>query len=386
MKRIIVYADGTWNTPANIDNNKVSPTNVFKMFRDTDISTNTNEVQQLAYYIEGVGTGLGNDKIYGGLYGDGIEENIMEGYRFIVEHYEAGDEIFLIGFSRGAYTVRSIAGLIKNCGILKKQYNQKVFRAFEIYKSRKPNDRPSSEESKAFRQSFSHETLTTKIKFIGVWDTVGSLGVPFKLFRRKNRKHRFHDVQLSEIVENAHHAISIDEKRVFFRPTLWRKQDKESVHQQVLEQVWFNGVHSDVGGGYSEGELCHISLDYIINRAMRNGLRFKNLKTFTTEEKIKLSKSQINNSKDSLKYQIFPDYFRKINSADLTGLNFKQKLGLLFLKLIIRKEDEITKKLPTNEFLHESVMLRYHHDENQMPVNLKVIYKDLISTNRIIKF
>lgn len=255
MKRIILYADGTWNTPANIDNNKVAPTNVYRMFRETNLETVAGQTEQLAYYIEGVGTGLGNDKYNGGLFGDGIEDNILEGYKFIVDHYEPGDELFLFGFSRGAYTVRSIAGMIKNCGILKKQYNQKVYRALEIYKSRKPKDKPSSEESKAFRTSFSYPEASTKIKFVGVWDTVGSLGVPFKAFKRRNKRYRFHDVQLSEIVQHAYHAISIDEKRVFFRPTLWKKQLKQSVRDQVLEQVWFNGVHSDVGGGYSKGDL-----------------------------------------------------------------------------------------------------------------------------------
>ena len=385
MKKIVIYADGTWNTPANIENGKVASTNVYKLFKNTcdEYDDGGSKIRQVKYYAEGVGTSPGTDKITGGLFGRGINENIIEVYRFIVEHYEPGDEIYLFGFSRGAYTVRSVAGLIRNSGILKWQYHQKIERAFEIYRSREEKDRHDSPQSKFFRESFCHEDKS-EIKFIGVWDTVGSLGVPFRFFSLR-RKHRFHDVEIGSHIKYAYHAVSIDERRVFFRPSLW-EQDKEHKHQ-TLEQVWFNGVHCDVGGGYPDGDISIVPLLYLQQRAEEKGLHFKKQ---PAQEEIKTAIGLGNhNSKDKFYYKIFPDYFRIINNHNKHTLTFFQRLGIWYLKLILeetyrKKKGNKTKTLYTHEYIHESVCLRYEKNPGGLPVNLHPIYDSLIKDNRVI--
>lgn len=121
-------------------------------------------------------------------------------------------------------------------------------------------------------------------------------------------------------------------------------------------------------------------------KAKALGLRYNNAGIFSEDDKSTFSCSFMNNSKDSFTYRILPDYFRHINSTDLSNLSIKQKLGLWFLKLIMRKEDEGLKDLPTNEFIHESVVRRYAGKENEMPVNLRVIYKDMVDKKRVIDF
>jgi uncharacterized protein (DUF2235 family) len=380
-KKIIVYADGTWNTPANEEDGKVAPTNVYKLFKSTQDISSGNPAQ-LKYYTEGVGTSPGSDKYLGGILGRGIDENIKEVYRFIVDHYEPGDEIFLFGFSRGAYTVRSVAGLIRNCGILKYQYHQKIERAFEIYKSRKPKDHPDSPQPKFFRESFCHPEGETAITFLGVWDTVGSLGVPFRLLGRRN-KYRFHDVELGRHVQNAYHAVSIDERRVFFRPSLWVK-NKRNTHQK-LEQVWFNGCHSDVGGGYPNYLASVLPMFYLQSRAEDHGVTFSDKPS--AEERAKSVFADTHDSKKSkIFYRALPDYFRSINNHNEFKLTLRQRLGILILKLIIKEtysRKKPKKDVETCEYLHESVCKRYADKPERLPENLYNVYKDLVENKRI---
>jgi uncharacterized protein (DUF2235 family) len=386
MKKIIVYADGTWNTPANEEEGKVAPTNVYKLFESTlDNYTDKNgkKVEQLKYYTEGVGTSPGSDKYLGGLLGWGINENVIEVYRFIVDHYEPGDEIFLFGFSRGAYTVRSVAGLIRNCGILKYQYHQKIERAFEIYRSRKPKDKPDSPQPKFFKNSFCHPEGESAIKFLGVWDTVGSLGVPFRLLSF-GKRHRFHDVELGRHIANAYHAVSIDDRRVFFRPSLWVK-DKKHTHQK-LEQVWFNGCHSDVGGGYPDYYASVLPMLYLQCRAEHHGLAFKNKPTAEECEKSVFATTH-DPKTAKIYYRVLPDYFRSIDNNRNFKLNILQKAGLFFLKLIIKDtyaKGKTKKDFESCEYLHESVPLRYAKNKNELPENLHNVFDHLVKQNRVI--
>lgn len=263
MKRLVVCADGTWNTPDQQDQGKPSPTNVWKMYEAVRrCRTAPDGIEQLAHYEPGVGAypkGLAGlamrirllftrknrqGSVYQGITGDGLDEIIMSCYTWLVKHYEPGDAIYVFGYSRGAYTVRSLAGMIRKCGMLRRDAKVNVRWAFDFYRN---DTHPTKPMAIAFRTANSHET---HVKCIGVWDTVGALGIPLGIFRDVNTaRHQFHDVTLSSHIEHAYHALAIDEQRKPFAPTLWEQQPGA---QQTMEQAWFAGVHGNVGGGYSD--------------------------------------------------------------------------------------------------------------------------------------
>jgi len=262
-RRLIVCSDGTWNTP---DQN--SPTNVVKIARAITPQV-PDGMPQIVFYDPGVGTDNLLDKASGGAFGLGLSKNVQDAYRFLVHNYADGDEIYLVGFSRGAYTVRSAAGLIRKCGLLHKEYAGQLREAFRIYRKRDPD--PDTEEAIDFRKSYSRYPL--RIKFIGVWDTVGALGIPLDSFRFLSRnRFEFHDVALSRSVDYAYHAVSVDERRGPFKPTLWEQHPQAT--DQVLEQVWFAGVHMDVGGGYRDSGLSDVAIIWMIDKAQATGLAF----------------------------------------------------------------------------------------------------------------
>jgi uncharacterized protein (DUF2235 family) len=267
MKRIVIAADGTWNRPEK-DLEKDHPTNVLKIARAV-APFDDDGVPQVVFYDWGIGSYYGSVK--GGTLGDGINKNIGDGYRFLVQNYEPGDELYLFGFSRGAYTVRSLAGFMNNCGILRRRHANRIAKAFDLYKD--PEVHPADDTSAAFRRRYSvrHEV---RVKFVGVWDTVGSLGVPIRMLGFMNEKHLFHDRKIGPNIDVARHALSIDELRDDFEPTIWKSRAGLD-----LEQVWFAGVHSDVGGGYKPGPggevLADVPLEWMIREAEAQGLAFE---------------------------------------------------------------------------------------------------------------
>ena len=261
MRRIIICCDGTWNAPDGKNH-----TNVVKLARSI-MPVSPDGISQIVFYDQGVGTGPWLDRWTGGAFGAGLEKNIGDAYRFLVHNYEDGDEVFLFGFSRGAYTARSVAGLIRNAGLLHKTEADEFLKAFALY--RRKDAGPDSADATAFRSKYSREI---GIHFIGVWDTVGALGIPVGGLRwLTRRKHGFHDVELSGSVKNGFHAISIDEMRKPFKPSLWKTKKKAG---QVVEQVWFAGVHSDVGGGYTRAGLSDLAFDWMKEKAEGCGLAF----------------------------------------------------------------------------------------------------------------
>ena len=263
MKKLIVCCDGTWNRADQAKNGAACPTNVVRLAYRV-ANRDPAGTPQILYYGQGVGTGNALDRFTGGAFGGGLEANIFEAYRFLVANFEVGDELFLFGFSRGAYTARSLGGMIRKCGILKRPSIAQYAAALALY--REPDSHPDDAGPRAFREQHSLAGLAgIPIKFIGVWDTVGSLGVPVRGLRWLTRsKHEFHDTELSGSVAFAYHALALDERRAPFVPTLWLDKPKPG---QVVEQTWFCGVHSDVGGGYPERDLSDISLAWMIERA-----------------------------------------------------------------------------------------------------------------------
>ena len=239
MANIVVCADGTWNRPEE-DLEKDHPTNVLKLARA--VRPAQGDLKQQVFYDWGLGSYHSN--LTAGATGRGIHKNILDGYRYIVQNYAPNDQLYLFGFSRGAYTVRAICGLINNCGILKRAEARLISRAWEIYKHPGAQYHPDGATAREFRAQYSH--ASRKVQFVGVWDTVGALGVPFSLMGMFQAHDEFYDTKMGANVQFARHALAIDERREDFEPTLWTP--RQSVD---LKQVWFAGVHSDVGGSYA---------------------------------------------------------------------------------------------------------------------------------------
>ena len=271
MKRLVVCCDGTWNRPDQVSGGVGCPTNVTKLALGLAPEDQWGN-PQLLHYERGVGTGR-FERLRGGAFGLGLSRNIRSCYRFLAACYEPGDELYLFGFSRGAFTARSLAGLVRNSGILDRRHVDRVDDAYALYRARRPDSHPRGIEARIFRRMHSHDDCT--VRMIGVWDTVGALGIPLRgahLIPWLNRRWQFHDTDLSSRVTAAFHALAIDERRGPFGPTLWRKQPEAT--DQTLEQVWFAGAHSDVGGGYPEPELAEIALLWMVDRARACGLEF----------------------------------------------------------------------------------------------------------------
>ncbi len=283
MGNLIVCADGTWNSPDDEENGQPTPTNVVKFHGA--IADSSKELTQKKYYHSGVGTEGGFlKKAVGGGTGKGLDENIQSGYMWLATNYAEGDRIYLFGFSRGAYTVRSLAGMIGVCGLLDlsdpdlspKERWKRVGQVFATYRDRKKT-LPKSADYAYYGEAVDGEDKpVVPIHFIGVWDTVGALGIPddlglLNLLFDDPKDHRFHDTALSDKVLHARHALAMDERRGSFAPTLW---SNEKDHKD-MRQIWFPGVHSDIGGGYSETELSDLALGWMIEEAEAEGLVFR---------------------------------------------------------------------------------------------------------------
>ena len=254
-KRLIVCFDGTWNSP---DNGR--PTNVVKIM-GAIAPVDAQGVPQITFYDAGVGADGGRiDRLLDGLTGRGVEQNVRDGYRFLAHNWLPGDEIYVFGFSRGAFTARSLCGFIDLVGLLPKCRMDRLPDAWSLYRAPK-----SRRDAAALAEVTRGAHRDVRIKCLGVWDTVGSLGVPLQPLQLLNRKHRFHDAELSDLVDCAFHALAIDEKRGPFGPVLWQKKQGREL-AKVVEQVWFPGVHSDVGGGWSETAISDLALIWMIRR------------------------------------------------------------------------------------------------------------------------
>ena len=295
-KNIVVCADGTGNTTI-----KGRGTNVFKLFEAVDTSEHRSkspEAQQAAIYHDGVGTeSLKWLRVLSGASGWGLSRNVKQLYGELARVYEPGDRIFLFGFSRGAFTVRTLAGLITTCGILdvsKPEYstNASFWRAIRaVYQAyrQKYQTRLSrllhgklTPDADALRREFSVEIrgfaypAEPVIEFIGVWDTVDAVGLPFRLADLINEfiwRFKFPDTKLSVHVGAAYHALAVDEARESFTPVLWDECDEDPQRPRI-QQVWFAGVHSNVGGGYPRQGMSLVALDWMMAQAERHGLRF----------------------------------------------------------------------------------------------------------------
>jgi uncharacterized protein (DUF2235 family) len=278
LKRLVVCCDGTWNTPDQKDRGVPRPSNVVKLARWVLPQAGDGTVQK-AYYDPGVGTGDFIDRLFGGAFGIGLSRNSREAYEFLSLHYEAGDEVYFLGFSRGAYTVRRTAGMLRKCGLIPaiadaKARDAAVKEVHAMYERRESRAEGGADSKAALAFRAQHGAQRIPIRFLGVWDTVGShgiAGVVGQLSSSMSRA-RFHDRILGSDVEHACHAVAIDECRRLFQPTLFQQSRTGADRGHQLEQSWFAGVHSNVGGGYQDTGLSDIALHWMAARAEARGL------------------------------------------------------------------------------------------------------------------
>jgi hypothetical protein len=294
-RRLILLLDGTWNDAASDeeDTNIVrlrdilaqslsasfhTPTSLDEVISKDDQNAElgirmVGDFDYMFFYERGVGTGPGLDRLTGGALGWGLGQNVRRAYKFLSQNYRTGSEIFVFGFSRGAYTARTLVGYLGSSGLLKEEFCDIKLEevAWTNYRTR-PNDRmPSVRKS---IEPYVHAFGDLRVACLGVFETVGSLGIPTTVFRRLNREYyEFHDVELSPIVRVNLHALAIDERRAPFAASVWR-QSRFRWSNSVTEQTWFSGVHSDVGGGYytahertdTTRKLDEITLDWMVKR------------------------------------------------------------------------------------------------------------------------
>lgn len=293
-KCIVVLLDGTWNDSdaGNTDTNIVRLRELIAASLDQDDPAQSagddfvkrrtfNGRPVVLYYDRGVGTGGFLDKYLGGALGAGLERGVRRAYRFLSNTYDPDDEVYIFGFSRGAYTARSLAGFMAVAGLLRRRENNAIneSRAWDYYRTN-PKDRLQPVANQL--RGLGHEVSSPLISCLGVFDTVGARGIPIRWFWRENRDlFEFHDVELSTISQTNLHALAIDEHRESFQATIWRRPAFLDISSST-EQVWFVGAHADIGGGYindydrvidvpGKGQVVRkglddISLDWMIKR------------------------------------------------------------------------------------------------------------------------
>lgn len=356
-RRFVVCFDGTWNTP----DKGAKPTNVVKMVRAVR-SRGDDGASQLVFYDKGVGSGRGLDKYLGGIFGLGLTENVVDGYRFVANNYEPGDEIYIFGFSRGAYTARSLAGLIGLAGILTPaNLGSDLAKAIDIYREK---DIGRAEKLRRIDALGFEQRRPARIRCVGVWDTVGSLGIPGDRGRTfLGGKYYFHDVELGDYVDVALHAVAVDEKRSAFSPTLWVSEDGRPLGDgQTVEQVWFAGAHSNVGGSYRDSTLSDITFDWMVKRVMAHtGLSLFN--PDATSPDLRNSAARSIDSRSALYFvsSRFP-YQRIINGCVPDGGGFGEWFRRTFPSHDRRNIPPDGLKT-VNERLHVSVLERWRHEK-----------------------
>jgi len=277
MKNIAICCDGTWNRPEEKCNGVPVPTNVVKLYNALAMQDPAGHPQHL-YYHPGIGSADLWDRAVGTTLGNSLNDNIMSAYRELCDFHEPGDRIFLFGFSRGAYTVRCLAELVHHAGLLDLEGLDDEERWYRIRQVFRTGYRFRSETRACWDSlgwKFRNDTYAgVPVHFIGVWDTVGPLGIPQELVMLNQldnlHDYSFHNTMPCPAIRVARHAVALDEMRAGFQPTLW-----DDNGQTDLLQMWFPGVHADVGGGYLQTGLSDIALDWMIGEAEQQGLAFR---------------------------------------------------------------------------------------------------------------
>ena len=320
-KKLAVFLDGTWN-------NVGDDTNVWRL-KSLLSPTGTDGAPQLAYYEKGV-SGL-----LGGWFGKGLDDDITDAYLWLIDHYNPDnqdDDIFIFGFSRGAYSARSLAGFIVKCGLLKaggalgvgqlyNRYRKADARTLRVLLAARDNG--TLKDATLEEQWMMKYSMPIHIKFVGVWDTVGELGIPLFSIQGISRSTlRFHSTELMPPVDYGFHALAINENRRAFSPTLWTVLNPSAPDPNAdplrplpsVEQRWFVGAHANVGGGNDSDVLPQIPLRWLMKKASLHGLTFRADVDLDGDE----LKAEVTDSYRKFMYGLYrlfsPRYFRPIGA------------------------------------------------------------------------
>jgi uncharacterized protein (DUF2235 family) len=367
MKRLVFCFDGTWNRLS-----AYYPTNVVITAQSITPVAKDGAVQ-IIHYDPGVGTGE-DDRWKGGLFGEGLIDKIVDAYTFLVFNYEPGDELYVFGFSRGAFTARAFVGFVRNVGIIQRKYAARIADAVELYKKRKEGADHNAEELLKFRWQYSPEICVdiiedtwrvkncngyktgtgsiVRIAYLGVWDTVGAIGVPSDIIFAKyaNRDERYFDLELTSMVVRARHAVSIDEQRKTFAPTLWPNfvalnaslGFASAASDAPYQQKWFPGNHGSVGGGGDIRGLSDRALVWILDGAEKMGL-------------------EVDKDPGSPLFRVLPD-----DLSPLINVSAKPSIGDRFEAAVLEMAPRQHGPLNIEE-VSDSALQRWHAPANTLP-------------------
>jgi hypothetical protein len=424
-KRIILLLDGTWNDsdfgaqdtnivrirdmiarslwaendapPATSSPAPAAPRQTIGSSTQSAVGPVTSKtfanVDNIVFYERGVGTGAFLNRFFGGALGEGLDGNIRRAYKFLSFHYVPGDQIFVFGFSRGAFTARSLVGYIHAAGLLKRDdcTPELERNAWEFYR-RSPNDRLPGVWSSL--TPFMHDRSELRIACLGVFDTVGALGIPFPQFKVFNRDtYEFHDVELCAITDVNLHALAIDEQRPPFEPTLWRRS-KFKNFKTAVEQVWFSGAHADIGGGYVDEErripdglhsLDDLTLDWMIKR-IRHYFRDFPISdagwSGLTSELVRKAAISVQHQSRADYYLALPRALRSLNNVAVACRHVPFLKPFSEINVGRDRHEE-----PTNEMVHVSSLLRWraevmvdHRQRPYSPRNLQAVLASIAAT------
>ena len=376
-KSIIICCDGTGNEI------KENQSNVLKFYRILQ-----KDAKQVAFYDTGIGT-ISNSGawstiktkakgVFGLMTGFGLDRNVIDAYRFLAENYKTGDQVYLFGFSRGAHTVRVLAGLIHLVGLLKSHQVHLINYALTAYKQASLQD----DFQIAWRVQEVLETQRVTIRFMGCWDTVASVIVP--------RRDRFYIPSLEELpfvnenpsVQVFRHALAVDERRRMFRVSAWKQPQlfksvpylkDEQAEAQDIKQVWFSGVHSDIGGGYPDTEsgAAKFPLKWMMEEAREHGLVFRK----------RLPKYLVlgQNPKNSTRNYVAPSSTAELHDSMSTGwkplewvpkkIKHREWEGRSSLLGVYLPRSE-PRNIAPNDTVHNSVFDRVRLNKAYLPENL----------------
>ena len=351
MKRLICCLDGTWNS----DDDGAVPTNVVKIHRAI-LPEDANGVRQVSHYVKGIASAKDTRaQFLKGAVGYEVGDRIQDGYRFLVDTYEPGDEIFLFGFSRGAFEARSLAGLISLLGIAKKDSGFSVADAWALYRqspAKRSADRTSSGCARPRTIPYASNASASGIRS-------ATSAIPSSPAGLLGRWSRFHDTRLHPSIEVGLHALSIDEVRGPFRPSLWtRPRHAAPTPGQHVEQVWFAGSHANVGGGFPETELSDIALLWMAERANATaGLAL---------------------DMDALLRAAKPNALG-LQHASATGSLFKWSGRVPFIRLVNQRAQAIPETAPHADrsvAIEQDQARRDHHQRERAPERVRQVRQD----------
>jgi hypothetical protein len=369
LKRLVLCLDGTWNAD---DGEQITNIVRIRDLINPKLKTAAGVEEQRVYYHNGVGTGLSTrDKVIGGAIGAGLGHNVRSAYRFLSQQYQEGIEIYIFGFSRGAFTARSVAGYIGASGLLKPEHcsQENETRAWNFYRT-PPDDRLPQDHEALAKLSYP----SVRIRLLGVFDTVGALGVPLEWFGNWNRKRfEFHNVTLGTNVDYALHALAIDERRGPFQASLWQYPNHKNFED--VEQVWFSGVHSNIGGGYETTGLSDMALQWMLSRIETKKIGLQ----MVTDWKSKIAPDPLDTLYESRSaayaWSRFSPMIRTINQRRLRLAGPARICGLP------------RHAIPLGEMVHWSALLRWRKSEESdtsfapyRPINLESALNDTFKT------